>query len=430
MRIAYLVSQYPAASHTFIRREIFALRARGTAIDTFSIREPSPNERVSESDREEFEATFYVLPFDVPKLVQAHATMLAKRPAKYLKTLGLAMQHRVPGVKAFVWSLAHFGEAVIVAQELERRGVEHLHNHFANAGANVGFLATRFLDLPWSLTLHGISETDYPAGNLLPAKLEAATFAICISHYTKAQMMRVVGFEHWSKLMLAHCGLDLTELPQRSTERRSRLRVVCVGRLSPEKGMYGLLESFAQVRGRGVEAELVIVGDGPGRDGMEARIEKLGLNGFVHLRGRMSATETLAEIAQSDVMVSASFMEGLPVVLMEGMALGLPVIAPRVAGVPELVEDGVHGLLFAPSAWDELSDCLYRLLSDGALRTKLSQQNRAKIEAEFDISKIAAQLEQRFGAVTTGTGSAPIKTGVGGAPPPVRAQARSGSPAQ
>jgi glycosyltransferase involved in cell wall biosynthesis len=397
MRIAYLVSQYPAASHTFIRREIEALRARGAAIDTFSIREPSPNERTSVADKAAFDSTFYVLPFDLPRLFGAHTSALAQKPLRYLRTLRLAVHHRVPGVKAFAWSLAHFAEAILLASELERRGVEHVHNHFANSGANVGFLVTRFLDLPWSLTLHGISETDYPAGVVLPAKLEAANFAACVSHFGKAQAMRIVSPEHWAKFTIVRCALDLTTLPGKQPASRLRLRLICVGRLSPEKGYIGLLEAFAAARARGDDAELVIVGDGPDRALIEQKIEQLNLKDAVLMRGRLSEPETLAEIAASDALVLASFMEGLPVVLMEAMALGLPVIAPRVAGVPELVENGVHGLLFAPSAWNELAECLHKLISDSELRAQLSMANRARIEAEFEINKAVVPLEQRFG---------------------------------
>jgi colanic acid/amylovoran biosynthesis glycosyltransferase len=397
MRIAYLVSQYPASSHTFIRREIEALRARGFAIDTFSIREPSEAERGAAADKAAFDSTFYVLPFEVLRLLHSHTEALATRPVRYLKTLGLALKHRVPGAKAFAWSLAHFAEAIVLAQELERREVGHVHNHFANSGANVGLLATRFLGLPWSLTLHGISETDYPAGLLLGAKLEAADFAACVSHFGRAQAMRTVSPDHWSKFMIVRCALDLHALPPRQAVRRERLRVMCVGRLSPEKGHIGLLEAFSAVRKRGDDAELVLVGDGPERERIERRIADLGLGSSVVLRGRLSEADTLAEIAGSDVLVLASFMEGLPVVLMEAMALGLPVVAPRVAGVPELVQDGVHGFLFAPAAWDELAEGLHKLLSDGALRARLSQANRARIEAEFEIAKAVAPLEQRFG---------------------------------
>jgi colanic acid/amylovoran biosynthesis glycosyltransferase len=398
MRIAYLVSQYPASSHTFIRREVDALRARGFAIDTFSIREPSAAERGAVPDKAAFDSTFYVLPFEVLRLLHSHTEALATRPVRYLRTLGLALKHRVPGAKALAWSLAHFAEAIVLAQELKRREVGHVHNHFANSGANVGLLATRFLGLPWSLTLHGISETDYPAGLLLGAKLEAADFAACVSSFGKAQAMRTVSPEHWSKFVIVRCALDLQALPPRQTVRRERLRVVCVGRLSPEKGHIGLLEAFAAARKRGHDAELVLVGDGPERERIERRIAELGLDGAVLLRGRLSEADTLAEIAGSDLLVLASFMEGLPVVLMEAMALGLPVIAPRVAGVPELVQDGVHGCLFAPAAWDELAESLHKLLSDSGLRARLSQANRARIEAEFEITKAVAPLEQRFGA--------------------------------
>jgi colanic acid/amylovoran biosynthesis glycosyltransferase len=420
MRIAYLVSQYPAASHTFIRREIAALRARGATIETFSIREPSPNERVAAVDREEYDRTFYVLPIDWPLLITSHTSALATKPIKYLKTLKLALGHRVPGVKAFVWALAHFAESIIIAQELDKRDIEHVHNHFANSGANVGFLATRFLGLPWSMSLHGISETDYPAGNLLPAKLREANFAVCISHYTKSQAMRVVEPEHWKKFVLVHCGIDLSVLPTRTPSAgRSRLRIICVGRLAPEKGTHGLIEAFAMLRARGDDAELVLVGDGPDKASLEHEIKAQGLESSVTMLGRLAEPDTLAQIAQSDVLVLASFMEGLPVVLMEAMALGLPVIAPRVAGVPELVEDGVHGYLFAPSAWQELADCMHRMM-DPAARARLCQNNRAKVEAEFEINTAVAPLEQRFGVAN----GAPSKAGRDGAVSVARERSR------
>jgi colanic acid/amylovoran biosynthesis glycosyltransferase len=402
MRIAYLVSQYPAASHTFIRREIDALRAKGLHIETFSIREPSASERTSLADKAAYDSTFYVLPVDVKRLVRSHVGAVAKKPVRYLRTLGLAMKHRVPGVKALAMSVAHFAEAIVVAQELERREIDHVHNHFANSGANVGLLVTRFLGLPWSLTLHGISETDYPAGPLLPAKLEAADFAACVSHFGKAQAMRLVSPEHWSKFAIVRCALDLTAIPPRPNIKNARPRVVCVGRLSPEKGHIGLLEAFADVRARGAngsasECELVLVGDGPERERIERRIAELGLTHSVHMRGRLDERNTLAEIAASDVLVLASFMEGLPVVLMEAMALGLPVVAPRVAGVPELVEHGVHGFLFAPGVWAELADGLHKLVSDASLRARLSASNRARIEAEFEVTAAVSPLEARFG---------------------------------
>lgn len=398
MRIGYLVSLYPAPSHTFIRREIAAVRAQGIPIDTFSVRTPSEAERASAEDQRAFEESFYLLPMPPARLLRAHVETLLKSPGGYARTFAAALKHRVPGVKALGLSLAHFAEAMVLASELERRGITHLHNHFANSGANVGYLASRYLGLPWSLTLHGISETDYPAGNLLGAKLEAADFAACVSHFGRAQALRTIDPRHWHKLFVVRCALDLQSLPARQPRAAGEaVRAICVGRLSPEKGHVGLLQAFAKARARGAkDSELVLVGDGPERQRIEQTIAELGLADCVKLRGRLAEPETLREVAQSDVLVLASFMEGLPVVLMEAMALGLPVIAPRVAGVPELVEENVHGLLFSPAAWDELADRLTRMLSDAALREQLSRDGRAKVEREFEIARAVVPLVERY----------------------------------
>jgi glycosyltransferase involved in cell wall biosynthesis len=397
MPIAYLVSEYPAASHTFIRREVAAVRAHGVEIQTYSVRTPSEAERSGPPDRAAFEETYYLLPVHVSRVLRSHVGALLRHPAAYARTFALALRHRVPGIKALVWSLFHFAEAVMLARELERRGATHLHNHFANSGATVGLLASRFLGLPWSLTLHGSSETDYPAGVLLGKKLEAAVFAPCVSHYGRAQAMRTISPEHWQKLVIVRCALDLRVLPPRAARPAGSLpRVICVGRLSPEKGHIGLLEAFAKARARGLEAELVLVGDGPERERIERCIAELRLEGCVSMLGRMAEAQTLAEIAASDVLVLASLIEGLPVVLMEAMALGLPVIAPRVAGVPELVEHKLHGLLFAPAAWDELALHLYTLLADATQRDSMGRAGRVKIEAEFEISRAVVPLAARW----------------------------------
>jgi glycosyltransferase involved in cell wall biosynthesis len=398
MRIGYLTSLYPAPSHTFIRREVSAVRAHGVEVDTFSVRTPSEAERASEDDRRAHAETFYLLPVDPVRAARAHLERLARDPVGYARTFRLAMQHRVPGVKALGLAVAHFIEAMVLADELERRGVTHVHNHFANSAATVGYLATRLLRMPWSLTLHGISETDYPAGNLLGAKLEAADWAACVSHFGRAQALRLIAPEHWEKLFIVRCALDLQGLPVRAARvGAGPLRVICVARLSPEKGHVGLLQAFAKARARGArDSELILVGDGPEQARIERAIAELGLSGVVKLLGRKAEADTLREVAQSDVLVLASFMEGLPVVLMEALALGLPVIGPRVAGVPELVEDNVHGLLFTPAAWDELAERLHRLLTDAELRERLGKAGRAKVEQEFEISRAVLPLVERY----------------------------------
>lgn len=386
MKVGYLVSQYPAASHTFIRREVEFLRQSGVLIETFSIRPPSSAELISARDQQESFRTYYLLPPKPIKLLKAHLFALCTRPGAYVGALKQCLGHRVPGIQALAWALFHFAEAIELADELRRRRISHLHNHFANSGATVGFLASNFLKIPWSLTLHGISETDYPAGLLLSKKIEAASLVACVSEFGRAQAMRLCAPQDWSKLLIVRCALELDEMPPKVPhDPASPVRVICVARLSPEKGHFGLLESFAGILKRGLSAELVLVGDGPQRRAIESRVHELGITAQVRLAGLLSEADTLSEIARSDIMVLASFMEGLPVVLMEGMACGLPVIATRVAGIPELVIDEANGLLFNPSNWNQLEDRLARLVADEPLRQKLGKAAKAAVSVQHNM---------------------------------------------
>jgi glycosyltransferase involved in cell wall biosynthesis len=299
-------------------------------------------------------------------------------------------------VKAAIWAVFYFLEAMILVDLLRRRRITHVHNHFANASANVSLLATRFLKLPWSLTLHGNSETDYPAGLLLGEKLRAASFVNCVCYYGRAQAYRTIPPEHWGKLDIVRCGLDLSLFPRRPCSTRTEhLRIISVARLTREKGHSGLLQAFRRVR-EVVSCELILVGDGPEREALTKEIRALRLEEHVHLHGSLPESSTLVEIGGSDVLVLASLIEGLPVVLLEAMALGVPVIAPNVAGIPELIEDGRDGLLFPPTDWNALYGCLLSLLLDPALRRHLSEHGRDTVERQFDIRQVAAGLAKRF----------------------------------
>jgi glycosyltransferase involved in cell wall biosynthesis len=291
--------------------------------------------------------------------------------------------------------IAHFAESVLLARELRKRGTTHLHNHFANSAATVGLLASRLLGLRWSFTMHGISETDYPAGLMLGRKIEAADLVVCVSWFGRAQGMRLVDQREWEKMHVVRCGLPFDRIPLKSPAAVKKT-IICVGRLSPEKGQAGLLRAFAKVRSSHPELELRLVGDGPERGALEALAEELGVSSAVTFAGRLPEEETLTEIARSDLLVLPSFMEGLPIVLMEAMAVGVPVIASRVAGIPELVEDGATGLLFTPSNWDELASGIDRLLGDGTLQANLAERAKAKVATEFDTRKSATQLARLF----------------------------------
>ena len=248
MRILYLTSQYPAPSHTFIRREVRSLRRQGLNIQTASIRRPGTHELLGHGDTEEANLTFYVLPPKPVAIVKALVWALKDHPGATWRTLKLAFTHRVPGLRAMLWAVFYFVEAIYLAQHARGAEIAHVHNHFANPAATVGLLVTRFLGLSWSLTLHGISEFDYPAGVLLPEKLKAADFVACVSHFGKAQAMRMCPPHHWHKFQIVRCGIDPQVLkapaPQNDSDQKSDQkpdspRIVSVGRLSPEKGFLG-----------------------------------------------------------------------------------------------------------------------------------------------------------------------------------------------
>ena len=409
MRIGYLVSEYPALSHTFIRREIEELRLKGLVIDTFSIKLPLQANLISEQDHAAFDETFYLFRASILVALTAHGLTLAKRPMAYARMLRTALLHRPPGLHSLYMSLIYFAGAAVLARELERRGIDHLHNHFANSAAIVGMLAAQLLDLPWSFTLHGVSETDYPAGLLLGAKIEVASFVACVSYFGRAQALRTVAPKYWPKLFVSHCGIRMRDLPaHKERPVGAPVRMICVARLSPEKAHSGLLQAFARFRDQGGKGELVLVGDGPDHAAVEQIIRDLGLEENVHLIGRLNEQDTLVEIAASDVLVISSLMEGLPVVLIEAMALGLPVIASHVAGIPELVEPNRNGLLFPPTDWDALADCMLTLASDKGLRERLGGAGPAKIAAEFAIERAVQPIYDRFAGTVSKLAPLPL----------------------
>jgi glycosyltransferase involved in cell wall biosynthesis len=410
--IGYLVSQYPATSHTFIRREVEAMRRQGIPVATFSVRPAPDAELRTAADRTSAAETDYILPLSVPKLLDAHLRALFTRPLSYARTFALALRHRVPGARALLWSVFHFAEAIQLARSLKQRDIAHLHNHFGNSGAVVGLLATRFMKLPWSLTLHGISETDYPAGLLLADKIEAAEFVACVSWFGRAQAMRLVRPEHWSKLQIVRCGIDMQAIDSQPLKHIGRdtgpLEIICVGRLSAEKGQTGLVEALAEVRRRSIDVRLTFVGDGPERATLGEAVAATGMDAHVAFAGRLDEMATLAAIRRADLLVLPSFMEGLPIVLMEAMACGVPVIAARVAGIPELVEHGVSGLLFTPGHWAELADGIERIARDPGLAAACAEQARIVIAREFDIDRAIAPLVERFAGPRLAVALSPI----------------------
>lgn len=387
MKIAYLVSDYSAPSHTFVRREVAALRLRGVEIAAFSV-QPVAREGEAES----------LLGRPLLVYFAAICVILATRPVRFVSTWRLALRHRVGGLRALLWSQFHFVEALLLARRLRAEHVGHLHNHFANSGATVGMLAAHCANVPWSLTLHGISETDPPAGALLAGKIERARFVACASYFMQAQAMRLVNPAQWAKMHIIRCGIDLAALPKAQKVRSARAstppRLVSVGRLSPEKGYAGLLSALAALVAEGRDFALTIVGGGPAADAVREQAATLGLAEKIEFTGPLPERSTLARMAEADIFVLPSLMEGLPVVLIEALALQLPVVASRVAGIPELVEDDVTGRLFTASDWDDLKRALGALIDDRKAWIRLGEAGRRRVADDYQAHSAAARMSR------------------------------------
>lgn len=409
MRVGYLVSQYPAPSHTFIRREVAALRRLSVEVETFSIR---PGQCLSDEDRAEAASTFTVLPGSALALAWPVVVALARRPGRWLASLRAALRHSPAGGRARLRALIHFAEGLRLALEAERRGVSHLHCHFANPASVAGLAASRWLGVGFSVTLHGLSDFAGPTTPQLGGKVADAEFVASATEWGRGRLLELGVTTRPGQVHVIRCGVEVARLPppaRRQPTAGEPLVVLAVGRLAPEKGHVGLVTAFAELRRTGVDARLVLVGGGPEEGAIRAAVATHGLEGSVELRGPLPEPLVLEAMARAHVFALSSLMEGLPVVLMEALALELPVVAPALTGIPELVVHGETGLLYPVGEWAALADGLARLAGDPALRGRLGVAGRARVVRDFDADRAAVPLARLFRALPAPARAAPAR---------------------
>lgn len=408
LRVAYLTGQYAWAGDTFIRREVHALRQRGVEVDTFSIRRPPAASVTSDDALQEFQRTTYILARNPVVFLLALLYWMLAAPVRLLRALRCALNVRSPGLKAWLWHLAYLAEAAWLARQLRARGITHLHNHIAEGSATVAMLAAELSGVPFSFTVHGPYELDKPQAIGLPLKIQRARFVVAITQFAQSQLFRWSAPADWAKIHVIRCGLDedLLALPPAAAPSGPP-RVVCVGRLCPEKGQVLLVEAVARLAGEGIDLEVAFIGDGPSRGDLEQRIRTHHLEDKVHLLGWKPNAECLAAVRAARGLVLPSFAEGLPVVLMEALALGRPVIATRIAGIPELVQDNVNGWLVTPASIDELVAALKKMLAASPAQIlAMGQAGGEVVRQRHAAAREAARLQQLF------TGAAPAEAAV------------------
>jgi len=378
LRVAYLVGRYPQVSHTFILREIAALRELGVDVTTFSIWRTPPEELLSAEDRREHARTHALLP-PRPRSTIVSQLRAARAARGYATLVTDAMRLGPPGLRRPLLVGSWIVEAAALWDALRSTGVRHIHAHLGGTAPAVALLATALGNAvepgawTWSLTVHGPDELAHAEQERLAEKIEAASFAVAISDFTRSQLMSLVDERHWAKLRVVHCGVDPAVYTPATRPDDGTFRVLSVGRLVSAKGHGVLLEGVAIAARNGVPIELTIVGDGPRRDRLEALTAELGLGEQVTFAGAIAQDRLPAMFAAADAFCLPSFAEGLPVVLMEAMATGLPAVTTGVMGIPELVVDDENGLIVPPGRADLVADALVRLARDPELRARLGR---------------------------------------------------------
>ena len=395
--IAYLCSVYARVSHSFIRNEVARLRELGHEVHTFSIRPTEAGELVNEEVRREAAATEVVLEAGLPRLSAALARATWRSPRRVLSAVRLALRLGSPGLKGRLWPVAYLLEAAYLAERLRARKVQHLHNHFAEGSASVATLASALSGIPYSLTVHGPSEFDKPASLAIGEKVRRSAFTVAVCDFGRSQLFRWCDHNDWPKVHVVRCGLDATFLGAVPTPVPTTRRLVCVGRLAEQKGQLLLVEAAGRLAAEGLGFEIVLVGDGPMRGPIEELIARLGLRDHVRLAGWLGSEQVRDEIERSRALVLPSFAEGLPVVLMESLALGRPVISTYIAGIPELVSPGVSGWLVPAGSVDALVVAIREALGlpTGELE-RMGRTGAARTAARHDGSIEAGKLSALF----------------------------------
>lgn len=402
-KVGYVLTHYPKLAQTFIANEIEAVERAGLPVLVFAMNAPEPAELARDGAAEKAARTTYLK----PELARAIGALLAatlRHPLAMARVWGKAIASGGASPARIVRRLSHLAQAALVAKEAKREGIATLHAHFGLAPATIAWLAMAIAhaegrrEARFGFTIHGFHDFFDPAETRLDLKARDAAQVLCISDFTRSQLCLTTDPALWPRFHVARCGVDTAAFAYRDPPPiEGKTRIMALGRLSPEKGFAVLLEALALLRERGLETELRIVGDGPTRGDLERQIAALGLDGQVTLTGELPPAEVSEELAASDLFCMASFSEGLPISIMEAMAVGVPVVSTWIAGIPELARHGETALTLPPADAEALAVAIGQLAGDEALRLRLARAGRVLVEQQHDLwrcgTAVARHLE-------------------------------------
>jgi glycosyltransferase involved in cell wall biosynthesis len=378
--LAYLLSQYPAVSHTFILDEITGLRQLGFVIETASINLPATANPITPLETAEVESTFYVKKAGVLGAAKVLLQTLFTQPLVFFRGLIAAYSGTGLDPHRLLFAVFYFAEALLIACWMQKRNLRHLHIHFGGSVSDVGRIAARALNVPYSLTIHGPDEFFNQQHFLLRQKSEQAAFTLFISDFGRGHMMRIVAPEHWPRLHVARLGVNTDLFAARNPRSIAMpVQILCVGRLVTAKGQRVLLQAAGLLAARDHALHITLVGDGPDAAALKKLSTSLGLDGSVHFVGSLTHSAIRNLLSEADVFVLPSFAEGIPVALMEAMATQLACVSTKSSGIPELITHDVDGLLVQPGSAEELADAIESLLTSPQLRARLGLAARQRV---------------------------------------------------
>lgn len=398
MRIGYLLNTYPATSSTFIRREIRALEGQGVTVLRYAIRRWA-DRLVDPLDREEQAKTRYLLAGQVPRLIAQAMAEAVTNPiglGRAIGTWGRLVRNAGGGL---VRHAAYLMEAVSLRRQAKADRIDHIHAHFSTNAAAVALLCHRLGGPGYSFTAHGPDEFIDWGRSSLALKVAEARFVAAISQYCRVQLTLAAGMAHWDKIHIVRCGLDLTDFPPSKAGFDASAPFVCVGRLCPQKAQLLIVEATARVVRSHPDVRVRLIGDGESRADVEAAIARHGLEANIELLGWQANDVVRAELGRARALLLPSFAEGLPVVIMEALALGRPAISTFIAGIPELVDESCGWIIPAGSVdhiAEAMADCL--ATPPQALADK-GATGRARVQHAHDIDANACNLAACFAAV-------------------------------
>jgi len=396
--ITYIIGTYPGLTTTFIDREVLALRSMGVQLRILSIRQPWT--KLSAEQEALRKDVTYLLPVKWLSLMMSHLTYAITKPKRFFSTLIYLLTRPHPSFRARLMTLIHFVEGVYAAYLLRQKPGEHLHAHFIDRAATVALVMGRLLNIPYSVTAH--ASDIYVSPVLLREKLAGSKFVATCTGYNRnylAQFGREL-FNH--KLLCIYHGLELERYPNEQRANPGYPIILSVGQLQERKGLGYLVEACRILRDQGIQFECRIIGEGPMRPALEDQIRQFGLENFVRLLGALPHEEVIAQYQQATVFTLPAVLgkdgdrDGIPNVILEALSMELPVVSTLHSGIPEVVEEGVSGLLVPPENASALASALERVICDPEMRNAFGKAGRQIVADRFNPEKNVRRLLEAF----------------------------------